>query len=139
VALLVLQVVDITLPFRIGHAFVTTLCILRQPTLILAALAIRHSFVSPLFITAEPSEFEVYRRVGAEAAGVVRVKPRIPMVATDAGITAPIGGFEPGAVIPPISLLGRPIIPACLILQTLSVTRIDHGIEAANDVASALG
>jgi hypothetical protein len=30
VALLVLQVVDITLPFRIGHAFVTTLCILRQ-------------------------------------------------------------------------------------------------------------
>jgi hypothetical protein len=60
------------------------------------------------------------------------------MVATDAGITAPIGGFEPGAVIPPISLLGRPVIPACLILQTLSVTWIDHGVEAPNDVGNAL-
>jgi len=103
------------------------------------ALAITHLSISALFVPAKPSEFEVYRRVGAEAAGVVRVKPRIPMVATDAGIMAPIGGFEPGAVIPPISLLCRLVIPACLILQTLSVTWIDHGVEAANDVANALG
>jgi hypothetical protein len=139
VALLVLQVVDITLPFRIDHAFVTTLCILRQPTLILAALANRHCFVSALLVTAEPSEFEVYRRIRAEGAGVVWVEATIAIVATGAGITAPIGGFEPSAVIPPISFFCRPIIPACLILQTLSVTRIDHGVEAANDVANALG
>jgi len=113
--LLVSQVVDITLPFRIGHAFVTTLCILRQPSVVLVALAIRHSSVSALFVPAELSEFEVYRRIGAEGAGVVRVEATIAIVATDAGITAPIGGFEPGAIIPPVSLLRWPIIPACLI------------------------
>ena len=63
----------------------------------------------------------------------------IAIVATGAGITAPIGGFEPSAVIPSISFFCRPIIPACLILQALSVTWIDHGVEAANDVANALG
>jgi hypothetical protein len=97
--LLVLQVIDITLPFRIGHAFVTTLCILCQPTLILAALAIRHCFVSALFVTAEPSEFEVYRRIRAEGAGVVWVEATIAIVATGAGITAPIGGFEPSDIV----------------------------------------
>jgi hypothetical protein len=127
------------LPFRIGYAFVTTLCILRQPTLILAALAIRHSFVSALCVLAEPSKFEIYGRIRAEGAGVVWVEATIAIVATGAGITAPIGRFEPGAIIPPIPVLGRLIIPACLILQTLSVTGIDHGIEAANDVAHALG
>jgi hypothetical protein len=103
------------------------------------ALAIRHSSISALFVPAEPSEFEVYRRIGAEGVVVVRVEATIAIVATDAGITAPIGGFEPGAIIPPVSLLRWPIIPACLILQTLSVTWIDHGVEAANDVANALG
>jgi len=106
---------------------------------LLAALAIRHCFVSALFVTAEPSEFEVYRRIRAEGAGVVWVEATIAIVATGAGITAPIRGFEPSAVIPPISFFCRPIIPACLILQTLRVTRIDHGVEAANDVANALG
>src|ERR1700736_5407553 len=57
-ALLVSQVLDITLPFRIGHAFVTTLCILRQPIVVLVALAIRHSSISALFVPAELSEFE---------------------------------------------------------------------------------
>ena len=66
------------------------------------ALAIRHSAISALFVPAEPSEFEVYRRIGAEGAGVVD-EATIAIVATDAGITAPIGGFEPGAIIPPVS------------------------------------
>jgi len=137
--LLVLQVVDIALPLLIGHSFVTTLRIVRHPIVVLLALAIRHRSISALCVPAEPSEFEVYRRLRAEGAGVARVEATIAIVVADAAVTAPIGGFEPGAVIPPISLLGRPIIPACLILQTLSVTGIDHGIEAANDVANALG
>jgi hypothetical protein len=40
--LLVSQVVDIALPLRIGHSFVSTLCTLRQSIVVLAALAIRH-------------------------------------------------------------------------------------------------
>ena len=137
--MLALQVVDITLPFRVGHAFVTTLCILRQPIVVLAALAISHLPIPALFVTAELSEFEVNRSVGAEGAGVARIEATIAVVATGASGMAPIGRFEPGAIIPPISLLCRLIIPACLILQTLSVTWIDHGIEAPNDAANALG
>jgi hypothetical protein len=137
--LLALQVVDITLLLRIGHAFVTTLRILRQPIVILAALAIRHVRISALFVTAEPSEFKVDRRVRAESTGVARIEPTVAIVATGgAGVAAPIGRFEPSAVIPPISLLRRPIIAASLILKTLGVIRIDHGVEAADNVGYAL-
>jgi len=136
--LLALQVVDITLPFRIGHSFITTLCILRQPIVVLVALAVRHPSISTLFVPAEPSEFKVYRRVRTECARVAWVEPTIAIVARGASVPTPIGRLEPGAIVPPISLLRRLVIPACLILQTLSVTWIDHGVEAANDVANAL-
>jgi hypothetical protein len=80
-ALLGLQVVDIPLPFPIGHSFVTTLCIFRQPIVILVGLAIRHLSVSALFVPAESFEFGVYRGVRAEGARVARVEPAIAIAA----------------------------------------------------------
>jgi hypothetical protein len=114
-----LQLVDVTLAFRIGHALVATLCILRQPIVKLVALAIRHPSITVLCVRAEPSEFEIDRRVRAEGAGVARVEATIAIVAPGAGVTGPIGRFEPGAIIAPIPLLCWPIIPAGLILKTL--------------------
>src|SRR5207245_2946737 len=82
--------------------------------------------------------FKVYRRVRTECARVAWVEPTIAIVARGASVSAPIGRLKPGAIVPPISLLRRLVIPAGLILQTLSVTRVDHGVEPANDVADAL-
>src|SRR5438477_10790211 len=118
--LLALQVVDITLPLRTGHAFVTTLRILRQPIVILAALAIRHVPISALFVTAESSEFKVDRRVRAETTGLAWIEPTVAIVATGgAGVTAPIGRFEPGGVVPPISRLRRPMMAAGVTPKTV--------------------
>ena len=50
-----------------------------------------------------------------------------------------IGRIKPVTIVPPIALLRRLIIPACLILQSLGVTWIDHVVESANDVADPLG
>ena len=80
-ALLVLQIVHVTLSFRIGHSFVTTLRIFRQPIVVIAALAIRHPSISALFVSAEPAEFQVYRRVRAECARVAWIEPTIAIVA----------------------------------------------------------
>src|SRR5260370_41957868 len=82
-ALLVLQVVDIPLPLRIGHSFVTTLLIVRHPIVVLLALAIRHRSISALCVPAEPSEFEVYRRLNAGGSGVARVEATIAIVEAD--------------------------------------------------------
>jgi hypothetical protein len=99
-ALLALQVVEITLPFRIGHAFVATLRVVGQAIVVLAAIPIAHLSVSALFVPAEPSEFEVYCRVRAEAARVACIEPgclltTVAVVATDAGVTVPIGRSSP--------------------------------------------
>jgi hypothetical protein len=93
--LLALQVIDIALPFRICHSFVTTLCILRQPIIILPALTICHISIPTLFVPAEPFEFEVYRRVRSKGARVIWVEVTIAIVATDAGASTPIRRFEP--------------------------------------------
>jgi hypothetical protein len=137
--LLALQVVEITLPFRIGHAFIATLCVLRQLIIVLTALAIRHRSISALFVPVQMSEFEIDRRVRARGARVSWVQATAALVAMRTGVTGPIRRFQPSAVIPPVPLLCRPIIPTGLILKTLGVARIDDGVEAANDVANALG
>src|SRR5437016_786740 len=51
-------VLDIALPFSISHAPVATLRTLRQPTVVLATIAIRHLSISALFVAAELSKFE---------------------------------------------------------------------------------
>jgi hypothetical protein len=55
--LLALQIVHITPAFRIGHPLVTTLCILSQLIVVLAALTVCHLSVSALFVAAEPIQF----------------------------------------------------------------------------------
>jgi hypothetical protein len=136
--LLAFQFVNVTLASPIAHSLVTSLSILRQPVVVLTALAIRHVSISTLVAAAEPSEFEVYCSVRAEAARVARVEAAIPVVATDAAVTTRIGGFEPRSIIPPIALLRRLITPARLILQTLRIAWVDHCVEAANNVTDAL-
>ncbi|HYZ39126.1 MAG TPA: hypothetical protein VE687_00670 [Stellaceae bacterium] len=47
--------------------------------------------------------------------------------------------FEAGAIIAPILLFGWPIVPACLIFETLGVIRVNHCVKPANNVANSLG
>jgi len=116
--LLSLQVVNVTLAFRIGHAVIATLRIFRQLILKAAALAIRHGSIAPLRVRAQAFEFEIDRRVGVEAAGVTGIETTIAIVATGTGVTGPIGPLETGPIIAPIPLLSRAITPARLILVT---------------------
>ena len=55
-------------------------------------------------------------------AGIV---PRIS-VTIIAGITA--RGLEPGTIVAPVALLLRPTVPTGLILQSLSIARVQHVI-----------
>jgi Amidohydrolase len=57
--LLSIQVVEITLPFHIGHAFVAALCIIGQAIVVAAAFAVRHVPVPALFVAAEMPELHV--------------------------------------------------------------------------------
>ena len=136
--LLAFQFSRVTLAFPVGHPLVTTLRVLRQSIIILTALAVCHLSISALVGAAEPSQFQIYRGIGAEAVRVARVETTIAMVTTGVIIPAPIVSFEARAIIPPIPLLRWLIITPRLILQMLRVNGVDHRIEVANDIVHTL-
>ena len=73
-----------------------------------------------------------------DALNAAGIETTIAIIATGTGVTGPIGPLETGPIIAPVPLLSRAITPARLILVTLSVARVDHRVEAANDVANPL-
>src|SRR5260370_28434275 len=53
--------------------------------------------------------------------------------------TVPVGRGQPGAIVAPVTLLLRSIVPSRLVLQPLSVTGIYNVIQSTNHVVYALG
>jgi hypothetical protein len=53
--------------------------------------------------------------------------------------TVAVGSVQPGAIISPVTLFLRSTVPACLILQTLSIAGIQDAVQSPNHVIHALG
>src|SRR5438105_10739749 len=64
---------------------------------------------------------------------IVRSITAPPIIAT-----VPVGRVQPGTIVAPITLLLRSTIPACLVLQPLSVAGIQNVVQSAHHVVHAL-
>src|SRR5712691_7354016 len=69
----------------------------------------------------------------------VALKTFVARIAVVAPPAVPVGRIEPGAIVVPVTLLLRSIVPTRLVLEALSIARIQNVVQSANHVVHALG
>ena len=69
----------------------------------------------------------------------IALKTFVARIAVVAPPAVPVGRIEPGAIVVPVTLFLRSTVPTRLVLEALSIARIQNVVQSANHVVHALG